>query len=178
MSIYNNGKIYKLVNSFGTTYVGSTTQTLAQRKGKHVGYYKSALLHPEIKRQAFSVKVFQEDPDNVDIVLLELVNCDSKMELHKRERHWIENIVCVNKVIPLRTSKEYYIDNAVKNLAYVKLYREKNKDKIKAYKSQPHLCECGITVIHHSIARHKRSKPHIKYMEILNNPVENNIILI
>ena len=41
MPNYQNGKIYKLVNTEGTlTYIGSTCQTLARRKAKHHSNYK------------------------------------------------------------------------------------------------------------------------------------------
>jgi hypothetical protein len=176
MNIYNNGKIYKLVNSFGTTYVGSTTQTLAQRKAKHTGYYK-AHLKGQTKRLAFSIKLFVEDPDNVDIVLLELVNCNSKMELHQRERHYVESLQCVNKYIPTRTLKEYYDDNIDKILANAKIhsarYRSEHGDKIKEHKTKPHQCECGCTIQHDNISQHKKSNKHNKLMDANKKPMNN-----
>jgi hypothetical protein len=33
------------------------------------------------------------------------------MELHQRERYFIENNECVNKVIPTRTDWEWYLEN-------------------------------------------------------------------
>jgi hypothetical protein len=47
--------------------------------------------------------------------------------LNKKEREYIDNLECVNKIIPTRTPKEYYEDNKDK----MKEYREDNKDKIK-----------------------------------------------
>eukprot|EP00952_Eustigmatos_sp_NYUAD-ZCMA_P009908 40808-Eustigmatos_ZCMA.PRE.1 len=46
-----------------------------------------------------------------DIVLIEDFPCDNKEQLHARERHYIETLECVNKVIPNRTSAEYYQAN-------------------------------------------------------------------
>lgn len=57
------------------------------------------------------------------IVLLEDYPCEDKEQLLKRERHYIESLICVNKRIPSRPQKEYK-----------KLYREKNKESIKAKK--------------------------------------------
>ena len=37
---------------------------------------------------------------------MESVPCETKNELHKRERYHIEKNVCVNKVVPLRTKHE------------------------------------------------------------------------
>ena len=42
---------------------------------------------------------------------METVPCETKNELHKRERYHIEKNVCVNKVVPLRTKHEWRRDN-------------------------------------------------------------------
>jgi hypothetical protein len=42
-------------------------------------------------------------------VLIEEIKCKNKMELHRRERHFIETLKAeLNSVIPTRTDKEYY----------------------------------------------------------------------
>ncbi len=40
-----------------------------------------------------------------DIVLIEECKCDNKMQLNARERHYIDQLNCVNKNKPLRTEK-------------------------------------------------------------------------
>ena len=55
---------------------------------------------------------------NYDIILLEKVPCDSKDELHARERYHIEKNECVNKFIPQRTDHEYKRDNCEKMRQY------------------------------------------------------------
>ena len=45
--------------------------------------------------------------NNTDIILVESYPCENKNELHSRERYYIENNNCVNKIIPTRTSKEF-----------------------------------------------------------------------
>ena len=76
---------------------------------------------------------------NFDIILLENHSCKNKYELQARERHYIETIECVNKVIPNRTPKEHYEVNKEKIKEQTKQYYELNKDKrkeqIKQYKS-------------------------------------------
>ena len=65
------------------------------------------------------------------IELVEEISCDTKKELLARERHYIENNTCVNKVIPGRTYKEWRKDNREeinrKNNIYMKDYMKKNK---------------------------------------------------
>ena len=129
---YQNGKIYKIVSG-DLTYIGSTCEpTLARRMATHKGDYRVYL---NGKRDyVTSFKLLENG--NAEIFLLELFPCNSKDELHARERYHIENNECVNKVIPNRTRKEYYEANKDKIKEEKKLYYEVNKDKIKEYKEQ------------------------------------------
>jgi len=129
---YNNSKIYKLCCG-ELTYYGSTTQSLHKRKyGHKMKYleYKKGL-----RRYTTSFLLFQLDEENdfenVNIILVEECPCNSKYELHQRERYYIENNECVNKVIPTRTDREYRQDNIEKEREYRKKYKEKNKERIK-----------------------------------------------
>lgn len=147
MPDYSKGKIYKLVNSVSNDcYYGSTTQPLAVRKGGHKKNYnrwKNNKSH-----YVTSFKLFDDDYENVDIVLIEKYPCNDKHELHARERYWIENNKCLNKYIPTRTiaewgkkyreenvdkerkrHKKYYEENRDKESQRFKKYREENRDK-------------------------------------------------
>ena len=68
---------------------------------------------------------------NYTIVLVELSPCNSKMELHQRERYYIENNECVNKVVPTRTREEYNVMNRSNISEYNAEYRLNNVEKIK-----------------------------------------------
>ncbi len=149
---YQNGKIYRIVcNITGLTYIGSTCQTLSQRLTKHRGCYRQLLANPDKKKLVTSVKVIAGG--DYDIVLLEKCPCESKEELHKRERYYIESMDCVNKVIPTRTEAEKK-----------KIYREKNKDSI-AEKNVKVECGCGTTHSHFNKPRHLKSKKHQLWAE-------------
>ena len=134
---YEHGKIYKIVcNETGLIYIGSTAQKyLSTRLGEHKKDYKKYLngKYPYVT----SFKVIESG--NFDIVLLENSSCKDKYELIARERHYIETVECVNKVIPNRTPKEHYEVNKEKIKEQTKQYYELNKDKrkeqIKQYKS-------------------------------------------
>jgi len=116
-----------------------------------------------------------------EIVLLELYPCNSKDELHMRERYYIEALDCVNKQIPNRSQKEWCIKNKDKISEYQTEYRLNNKDKSKEYHKELYIknkdaitenrkikitCDCGKEVAKCKIARHKKSKRHI---DIINN---------
>ena len=117
---YQNGKIYKIVNDeLNLTYYGSTCSTLTKRLSCHRTFNTTTstiLFSTETKPEIFLVEKFP---------------CNDKMELHQRERFYIENNECVNKDIPGRTLKEYYEDTREQRKEYSKKYREDNKEKIK-----------------------------------------------
>ncbi len=131
---YNNSKIYKIENNVDDEiYIGSTTkQYLSQRMDSHRSNYKRWKSGKSPKVMVFDM-FDKHGIENCFIILLQLVNCESKDELLARERYYITTLVCVNKYIPLRTQKEYYNDNTEKILEHKKKYYNDNKDKKKQY---------------------------------------------
>ena len=128
---YSKGKIYKIVcNKTGKIYIGSTTSELSKRLSEHKRAYKWSKKNKNYKNMT-SYKIIEGN--NFNIILIEEVNCKSKEELLKRERFYIENIECVNKIYPLRTKKEYYNEHETDIKEYIKQYKEDNKDKLKDY---------------------------------------------
>jgi len=179
---YQRGKIYKIVdNTTDNIYIGSTCEpTLARRLAKHVGDYTHHLKNPKARHPTTSFSLFKNG--NYNIILIEQCPCNSKDELFARERHYIELLDCVNKVIPGRTQKEY--QKTEKSIAYqtkyIKQWRAENKDKIKECnlkyqvankqklkeKALEHFnCFCGGCFTHQHRSRHTYSKLHIKYMK-------------
>ena len=183
---YDNGKIYKLVRLTDdvVVYVGSTCETaLCRRLAKHKD---KAIRCPNRK----VYKSINENGgwENHQIILIEHCNCNSKDELHKKEREFIVSLKPIgNIVIPLRTlaewrienkeiikqnKKEYHIENKAKLNQKSKQYHIDNKAKSnqmsKQYKienkeklEQKILCQCGRTYAYQSKSRHNKSKFHI-----------------
>ena len=122
---YSLAKIYKIVcNTTGLIYVGATCKPrLCQRLSKHLSnfkYFKNGKDH-----YATSFKVLENN--NYSIILLqEIKDCENKDQLNYYERKWIEQIDCVNKVIPSRTQKEYKECNKYKIEQYQKQYYQDN----------------------------------------------------
>jgi hypothetical protein len=127
MERYKNGKIYKIVdNTNDNIYIGSTCEpTLARRLTKHRGHYKEYL---KGGKYTTSFKILENN--NYSIVLLEEFPCETKDQLLARERYYIENNECVNKVVPTRSTKEWKEQNRDKIIDYQKDYREQNQDKL------------------------------------------------
>lgn len=172
MKDYSKAKIYRIVcNITGEEYYGSTVQSLSNRRAKHVNQFK--MWKTGQHHYTTSFKIIERN--NFDIVLVENYPCNSKEELHARERFYIENTECVNKVIPSRTreeyrhtkkdekkeydkkyyeekkqeklerQKQYYQENKDKIKEYKKMYQEINKDKIREYHKQYHENKKNLT---------------------------------
>jgi len=123
---YSKAKIYKLttINNPDLVYYGSTINELYKRKNQHKSNFKNHNL------KCTSYKLFELGIDDVEITLVESINCNSKEELHQRERFYIENNNCINKFIPNRTQEEYREQNKDKIKEHKKEYYEQNKDII------------------------------------------------
>ena len=127
MPDYSQGKIYCL-RSYETDdiYIGSTTLSLAIRKGQHKIDYKSYLNNKKYFVTSFNIIKY----DDCYIELIEEYPCENKQQLAKKEGEYIRNRDCVNKNIAGRTKKEYREANKDKIVEY----RKDNKDKIAEYK--------------------------------------------
>ena len=135
---YNQSIIYKLCcldPSIMDIYIGSTTNR-NRRKQQH----KNNCNNENIKDYNFYVYQFIRDTGgwiNWDFVEIEQFNATDKSDLHKRERHWIEELKStLNKRLPTRTVEQYREANKDKIKELKKEYREQNKDKIKEYYKQ------------------------------------------
>lgn len=127
---YANGKIYKLTSpSCDKVYVGSTILPLPQRLSRHKNCYKM-YLDGKFK-YITSYEIIKNG--NFKIELLESYPCNTKKELTDRERHWIDTTNCINKVLPGRTKKEWYLDNKTLCLRRQKEYDDQRRPKLRAY---------------------------------------------
>ena len=126
---YQLGKIYRIVcNTTGKVYIGSTCEpTLAKRLAKHNDVYKQ-WLKGNRNNTITSFQILEQN--SYEIILIENYPCDTKDELHSRERFFIENTQCVNKIIPTRTQKEYNELHHDRNCLLKRKYYEENKNEI------------------------------------------------
>jgi hypothetical protein len=174
--MYANGKIYRIVGNVENSkcYIGSTVRALSNRMAGHRGAHKR--FQNGLGTKLMSFDLFDEyGVENCRIVLIENFPCNSKEELLKRERYWIENIVCVNKYIPTRTIEEWNEENKDYQNQYRethkekinkrnKEYRETNIDKIRLYRNQKFECECGGSYLNSNKARHEMTQKHMQFI--------------
>jgi len=162
---YQNAKIYKIVNDeLNLTYYGSTCSTLTRRLSSH-----------KTNSSRCSSKILFTTETKAEIFLVEKVPCNDKEELHQRERFYIENNDCINKVIPNRKPKESRkacdLKHIEKRKIYNKEYREQNKEKMKEYRleyaeklSQNFNCDCGGKYRFTDKGRHYKTKKHQNFI--------------
>lgn len=129
---YTKGKIYRLINTIDEAeYVGSTCNELSKR----------FFMHKRKSAERPNIKVYQHlnrvGWENTKIVLIEEFSCNSKMELERRETHWVRELKpSLNCKIPRRTQKERY-DEIKETLAEKKKkYREANRDRLAEKKKE------------------------------------------
>jgi hypothetical protein len=193
---YANGKIYKIVPMCeypaGDVYIGATCQPmLSRRMSEHRSQYKR-WKQGKGYTTASHILFEKYGVDGCEIILIDSVKCNNKDELNSKESNYIRNILCVNKSIPGRTVKQYYLDNRDKQLSRQKNYNIINRDKIKDYYKEhyinnrevilarqkayeaahknPCICLCGGKYnTNFNKKQHLITKKHIKYIESQNN---------
>lgn len=147
MNKYQNGKIYKIINTTNDLiYYGSTIRDLNKRFNHHKNCYKN-------KDDNITVyQIFDKyGIENCKIELVENYPCNSKRELELREGYYIKNNNCVNIKILGKTRKEYYNENKEainikkreweknnkeKRQQQAREWKEKNKEAYKEYQKQ------------------------------------------
>lgn len=186
---YQLGKIYRIVcNTTGLTYYGSTCEkNLSSRLSHHKSVYKQYLNQNHHFITSFEII----KNNNYVIVLVENYPCNSKDELHSRERFYIENNECINKNIPTRTINEWIEENKDRVTEQKKKYYNANKEKYTEYREQnkqhlqeynkqyceqnrqtilekakrPYTCPCGSVYRIDGKSHHFKTKKHQLYLE-------------
>ena len=201
MPNYNESKIYKICcrdTSIENIYVGSTIN-FNRRKSEHKKVCNNTN-SKEYNKKAYQFIRDNGGWENWDMILLEGVEVNNRLELHKKEREFIELLKpSLNMIIPTRTQKEYKEDNKETIKERMKEYKvgyyEKNKKTLKEYQEEYYennketlkekrkeylennketlkekgkvkiTCECGSVVRKCSIARHRKTKKHIAFIQ-------------
>ena len=124
---YNHSKIYKISSNLtDKIYVGSTTQTLAQRLSKHTSDYRQYVRTNNVYVSSFEIIKLGDSY----ITLIEECNFNNKSQLFKREGEIIKlNLsIVVNKMIQGRTGAEWRVDNKEQLSEYNKQHYNNNKE--------------------------------------------------
>jgi hypothetical protein len=179
---YSNSKIYKIWSpQTDLIYIGSTTQILCKRLADHKRNYDSYINKKQNSFYTSSYELLKYDDYKIE--LIEEVNCQSKIQLNRREgilQREYRNI-CVNMLIAGRTKEEYRQDNhetilnkrkeyydtkhKEKEIEYSRNYRLNNKEKIKEKNEKSYNCICGSIIKYGYKYEHFRTQKHQSYLE-------------
>lgn len=168
---YQNSFIYKLCcknTTIEDIYIGSTTN-FKERKRAH----KTNCNNENNRNYNINVYKFIRNHggfNNWDMILIEKVKCNDKMELCKIEREYIEKSEKnLNSCIPASSRKETcerYRKNNRENIKEInKIYYGKNKDIIEEKAKKKITCCCGSIIRKDSLTRHNKSIKHQKYLK-------------
>ena len=149
---YNQSIIYKLCcldPTITDIYIGSTTNR-NRRKQEH------KIVCNNEQHSHYNLYVYQFIRDNGgwinwDFVMIETYNASDKLDLHKRERYWIEELKStLNRSIPTRNHQEYHQQNRNNILERQKkrydLYKNQDKARKQQFREQNKEminCPCG-----------------------------------
>lgn len=183
MSVYQRGKVYKLVaDETDLAYIGSTAHPyLCNRLSMHKADYKSHQRGEGPYISSFDIVQYP----SVRIELIEEYPCESREELRKREQHWKDEYgdLCVNRISAFRSPEKKAEQARKAALKYrnknPELARQRFKDwaaanpeqmaaraaKKVAQESKP--CACGGKFKDHKYASHVKSARHQKYVASL-----------
>ena len=105
-------KIYKIVdNTNGDVYIGRTKQKLKRRLANHRSPNNTCISREIIENGDYEIMLIEETDDKT------------------RERYYIENTECINRVIPGRTQEEWHKENKERKRAKEKAWWQENREK-------------------------------------------------
>ena len=130
-AMLHDASIYKLTikgDGDSKCYVGSTFKPLSKRLAQHKADFKSWKAGKGRYVTSFDLMVQGE----VEISLIERVQCSNRKELRAHEGRYIRTLDVVNKKIAGRTAAEYYEANREEQIARVRAYQAKETEEQKA----------------------------------------------
>ncbi len=148
---YQNGKIYKIVNSTDEKdcYVGSTCLEL----------YKRLYMHKHRPKVAMGRKLYQKmvevGLEKFNIVPIEVYPCQNKTELRIREQFHLDQLKPNLNMYRAHSTEEQKKNSLVNYMA-----TDKYKTGKTAWSARRVVCECGMTLNRSSLSNHKKRRIH------------------
>ena len=171
-----NGQIYlikpKIEHDEKHRYYGSTTKDLNLRLSQHKSSYKRYLENKATgKYMVFDIFDLY-GIENVIIVSLMSIACDSKKDLELVEGLYIMKNACMNKIKVGRTRKQYILDNKDKIKQRYLDNRETLLKYFKCYGRSKILCDvCNISYCRDTIQKHRKSLKHVNNYLMVDNVI-------
>jgi len=133
---YSKSIIYKLCCKNPTIeeiYIGSTTNMRKRKSNHKTDCHNENTFYKKYNCYKYEFIRNNGGFENWDMIMIEEYNCNSKRELEKRERYWIDELKPVLNTVkkPYITIEEQKEERKTKN--YDKKYYEKNKETFNEY---------------------------------------------
>jgi len=138
-------------------YIGSTKD-----------FHRRIILHKSncynTTRRQYNVKVYQYIRsnggwDNFEMLEIGVVEYETEEELRVEEQKWIDDL---GATLNDRKSYQSIQDRKYHKRQTSNKYYEKHKEKITKKNKETIKCECGFIGLKCNMARHRKSKKHIK----------------
>ena len=154
--------VYKIFSEKGDkVYYGSTIthKNPIQRFHQHRAEYRTGVLRCSSK--------ILFDEYGIDSCIYQIIeDCDTVEHTREREKWWILNNPCVNKITPVPTVDEirhkcqtYRNEHKIRKKTYDVEYRNKTKE----IREEKHICgTCGGKYILKHMTTHNKTKRHLK----------------
>ena len=192
---YSKTMFYRLVCKdleVSDFYIGHTTD-FKSRKNKHRKNCKNPN-NPNFNAYLYRVIRENGDIENWDMVLIETLKCENRLEALKRERELIEQMKpTLNQLRPYRTEEELiesrikqnerkrqdrkenlekyreidrvkYLKRREQALKRASEYYQENKDRINKHEKEHITCECGAIITRGGNSQHVKTKKHQDYL--------------
>ena len=154
---YSNTHFYKIVCkdlNIKNCYVGHTSNFI-KRKWAH----KETCYNENSPAYNLNIYRFIRDNggfQNFDMILIDTVNCENRLEACKKEREYIESLnATLNRLTPYISDEE-------------RIDRDKKNRQI--YQAKEYQCECGQTVSLPEKSKHIKTAKHLRLMREMNEP--------
>ena len=146
--------IYKITFNDNTCYVGSTTNTIDKRLTQHINNkpsvngYESYVKEKVLSGVGFTKEILKEDVffNKYDLLYWERILTHSTPNIMNKRRCWRTTEEKINQIKQTKSESD-------------KKYREKNDEKLKAFKNKKVVCDlCNNEYTHSNKSRHLKSK--------------------
>ena len=173
MSLYKTGRVYKIMyignENVSITYVGSTFNTLRDRKQGHKDNFKK--WDNDSKNKCLTIFPYYQQLgiDNFKILLIKEYQVVDRNHLLALEQLWMNKINCINNQKAFQPLKREHITQyrdkrKDTTKTYNKQYSQANKDKLAEQARIKYTCQCGGKYTKHHKARHEKTNKHQNYL--------------
>jgi len=164
------GYVYKITGACGLVYIGSTNNIIS-RKSTHKTTKNNTSYSKLLKKPLkFDIIDTREYKLMKTLHLMEQFYLDNNNTINQRRAYTNKRSLWYLKR-RLQQVNQYYYNNKEQQSQTNKDNYRKNRETRREKANEKIKCECGCLISRQNISTHKRSKKHIKLLNLLNSSV-------